>query len=345
MSYDMFGQREMSRAIIELKPVGNFFRTTFFSGPPEEHNTDTIDIDVYKGNRRVAPYTRASAKSTPLARTPFQTGVLKLPYIKLSRSMEAAMAFLRQPGETIYGGKTPAQRAQEQIVKDLAELEEAIQRAEELQCAQAIIDANIIIKGFDTDAEIDLQRDADLEFTVDAADFWNTETADIHAQLRSYARLVHAKSGYTPNVLLAGANVLDALFSNEQAMKLLDNRRTNVGELRSQPTTTPGINARSYGDFAGFTLWEYYESYDLDNEDGTVTNIPLIPDDYIILASTGMKCVPHYGAIKDFGAMVPLKRFVKTIEEQDPSTKTAIVQTSPAMINHTPDATAKIKVL
>lgn len=342
MSYDMFGTREMTQAILELKPVGNFFRSVFFSGAAEEHQHETVDLDLYKGQRKVAAYTRSSAKSKPLARTTFKTGGFTIPYIKMSRSLEAAQTLLRMPGENIYSPKTPAQRAQEQIVKDLFEIEESIQRAEELQAAQAIVNAKVIIKGEDVDAEIDLQRDAALTFTVAGADLWTAGTADIHAQMRQYARLVFSKSGFTPNVMIAGTAALDAFFANADVQALLDNRRLNVGGVSSAPSTAPFPGARYYGDFAGYEIWEYHELY-LD--EATNTEALLVPADRIVLASKGMKCVPHYGPIKDFGSLQPVRRFAKSIEEQDPSVKTAIVQTAPAFINHTPDATASIKVV
>lgn len=342
MAYDMFGTREMTQATLELKVPGNFFRSTFFNRAPEEHQHETVDLDLFKGQRRIAPYTRSTSKSKPLARSNFKTGGFTIPYIKLSRSLEAAQTLLRQIGENIYSPKTPAQRAQDQIVKDLFEIEEAIVRAEELQAAQAIVNAKVIIKGEEVDAEIDLQRDAALSFTVAAADLWTAATADIHKQLREYARLVYSKSGFTPNMLIAGSAALDAFFANTDVQSLLDNRRLGVGSIGTQPSTQPFPGARFYGDFAGYEIWEYYELY-LDEADNLEKL--LVPTDRIILASTGMKCIPHYGPIKDFGALQPLRRFAKSIEEQDPSVKTAIVQTAPAFINHNPDATASIKVV
>lgn len=346
MSYDMFGQREMSEAILTLKPVGNFFRSKFFSGAPETHNSDKIDIDVFKGQRRVAVYTRASAKAIPVGRRGFETQNLSLPYIKHSRSLEAAMALLRQPGETIYTNKTPAQRAQEQLVKDLFEIEEMIQRAEELQAAQAILHGLITIKGLvgeeTIDAEIDLQRDTDLEFTLGAGETWDDYEVDISSQLREWARLIFSKSGYTPNMLIGGVEALDAFFQNAGVNARLDNRRFNGGSLDTTDSTSPFPGARSYGQFDGFSIWEYNELY-VDPADNVEK--ALVPSKSIALVSPGMKTKAHYGAIKDFGAMIPMKRFVKSIEIQDPSTKELIVQTSPAMINHTPDATALIQVL
>lgn len=340
MSYDMFGTREMTEAIEQLKPVGNFFRSTFFTRPAEEHNSETIDIDLYKGQRKVAPYTRSSAKSTPLARTKFKTGGFTIPYIKLSRSLEAAQTLLRMPGENIYNNRTPAARAQEQIVKDLADMEESIQRAEELQAAQAIIYGKVTIKGEEVDAEIDLQRDAALTFA--AAVLWSAGGVDIHAQLRSWARLVFAKSGFTPDIMIASPEALDAFFGDPGVQLLLDNRRLNPGSIDTSPSTAPFPGARAYGNFAGFDIWEYHELY-LDEADNTEKT--LVPANKIVLASRGMRCKPHYGPIRDFGALIPMRRFAKSIEIQDPSEKTAIVQTAPAFINHDPDATALITVL
>jgi len=337
MAYDIFGRRELSRVINQMKPPGNFFRSRFYSGSVETHDTAAIDIDVYKGTRKVAPYTRATNKSTPLARTPFQTGSFKIPYIKLNRTLAAAEVFLnRGIGEHIYSDKTPQQLAAEQVAKDLFDIEEAIARAEELQAAQSIVNAKVIIKGFDVDAEITLGRDAALAFT--ASTLWSG-AADIHAQLRQWSALVYAKSGYAPNVLMGGAAALDAFFANSGVRSILDNRRMAAGVIN---TDQQYAAARNYGSFAGLEIWEYYDLY-LDDADNTEKL--LIPTDSIVLASTGMQTTAHYGAIQDFGAMIPLRRFAKTIVEEDPSSRVLIVQSAPAYINHTPDATALIKVV
>jgi hypothetical protein len=338
MAYDIFGRREMTRTINQMKPPGNFFRSRFFAGPPELHDTAAIDIDIYKGQRKVAPYTRATNKSTPLARTPFQTGSFKIPYIKLNRTLAAAEVILnRSAGDTIYSEKTPAQLAAEQVAKDLFDIEEAIARAEELQAAQAIIDAKVIIKGFDVDAEIDLGRDPALSFVAPV--LWGAAGVDIHEQLRTWAALVYAKSGYVPNVMLGSPTALSAFFKDAGVRSILDNRRMEAGAI---VTDQEYAAARSYGSFAGFQIWEYYDLY-LDDADNTEK--PFIPNDYIVLASSRMQTTPHYGVIQDFGSLIPTKRFAKTIVEEDPSAKVLIVQSAPAFINHTPDATAKIKVL
>lgn len=342
MAYDMFGTREMTQAVLRFLPVPNFFRSRFFNRAPETHNTMIVDLDIFKGQRKIAPYTKVTSKSKPLSRTDFTTGSFTIPFIKISRSLTAVQTLIRSPGEDIYSGRTPQQRAEEQLAKDLRDLDEAIQTAEELQAAQAICDARIIIKGEEIDAEIDLQRDAGLTFTAAGPDLWTAGTADIHAQLREYARLVFSKSGYTPNMLIAGSAALDALFANAGVRALLDNRRLNVGSFDTAPSTQPFPGARRYGDLAGFDIWETHEMY-LDEV--TATEKLFVPEDSIVLASTGMRCVPHYGPILDFGSLQAVKRFAKSIEEQDPSVKTAILQSAPAFINHDPDATAKIKVV
>lgn len=337
MAYDIFGRRELSRVINQMKPPGNFFRERFFRGPVETHDTAAIDIDIYKGTRKVAPYTRATNKSTPLARTPFQTGSFKIPYIKLNRTLAAAEVFLNRPiGEHIYSDKTPAELAAEQVAKDLFDIEEAIARAEELQAAQAIVQAKVVIKGFDVDAEIVLGRDPALAFT--APTLWSA-AADVHAQLREWAALVYSKSGIAPDTILMGATAANAFFANAGVRELLDNRRFAAGQVNTQVKYSA---ARAYGDFAGFDIWEYFDLY-LDDADNTEKL--MIPTDSIVLASSNMQTTAHYGAIQDFGSMVAVKRFAKSIVEEDPSARVLIVQSAPAYINHTPDATALIKVV
>lgn len=340
MAYDMFEPREMTRVVNTLFPPARFFMQTFFGGPVEEHTTELVDIDIVQGARRVAAYTRASAKSTPLAREKFTTASLRLPYIKLNRSLEAVQTLLRQPGETIFSQLTPMERAARQMAKDMKDLNDAISRAEELQAAQAIIDAKVIIKGAEVDAEIDFNRDAALTFSAAAP--WDLPNPGIWDFLRSTTALIFSKSGFTPNRIIMGANAMSAFLKDPETLELLDNRRIAAGSINvDQSVTAEFPTARFFGSFGGFEFWEYYEVY---NHPDTDVVTKLVPDDYIVFTSAGMECTAHYGVIKDFGALIPLKRFAKSFEEQDPSQLTMLVQSAPAMVNHTPNATAKVKV-
>lgn len=340
MAYDLFGVRELTDTVVQLKPVGTFFLQKFFNRT-EEHFAEVVDFDIFKGKRRVAAYTKASSKAKPVAREKFSTGGFRIPYIKHSRSLEAAQTVMRQMGETIFSSRTPAQRAAKILVQDLKDLNDMITRAEELQAAQAVLNAEVVIRGEEVDAIINLQRDAALAYTVTTA--WSDPAADIVEDIQAASALVYSKSGFMPDTLLASRGVLKYIFKNAEIQSYLDNRRISLGNLDLNSRQSPFPSARSYGQVLGFDLWEYLDMW-LDPADDIEK--PLIPDDYVFLTSSGMDCRRHYGIIKDFDAdLQPMPRFAKTIEEKDPSFKELIVQCAPAMINHTPDATAKIKVL
>lgn len=340
MAYDMFEPRELTRVVRTMFPSEGFFKRKFFSSSIERHNTELIDFDVVKGSRRVAVYTRASAKSTPLAREKFTTGGFRIPYIKHNRSLEAVQKLLRQPGETIYDVMTPAQRAARQLAKDLKDLNEAIDRAEEVQAAQAIIDAKVIIKGNEIDAEIDFQRDAAL--SGDASRPWDAADPRIWDFFREVTALVWEKSGKMVSNAIFGKNALSAMVADGEVLELLDNQGVTIGNLNiGAPVVAPFPGARKFGEYGGIAFWEMYDGYD---DPVTNTFTKFVPDDYVVFFCDGMETTAHYGPILDFGALIPLERFAKTYDENDPSVRTLLLQAAPAMINHTPNATAKFKV-
>ena len=73
----------------------------------------------------------------------------------------------RSPGESLYSGKTPAERAVEKIADDFKELQEKIVRREEWMCAQAIFTGKIPIVGEGINEEIDFNFTNFVDYSAD----------------------------------------------------------------------------------------------------------------------------------------------------------------------------------
>jgi hypothetical protein len=337
-SLDLFATRAMTEAVLQMKPTQTFFLDRFFKAPPKTHASATIDVDIYKNKRKVAPYTRSGNKSVNLQRVPFATQPMSIPYIKLSRNLEAVLLALRMPGEHIYSSRSQADRAREILAQDLNDLNDAITRAEELQAAQAIVLGKATMKGEEVNAEADYQRSAGNTYTVGT--LWGAGGSDPGADLRAANLKIQQSTGMTADVVLMGQTALNAFLKNALVLQQLDTLHGDFGSVAANQIQYPG--ATYYGMFNGFQIWTYVEWY-LD--DATDTEIPLIPDDKVIITSTAARNIRHYGPIVDLGSLIPERRFAKSWEIPDPSARMLALHSAPLMVPHDIDATVNIKVV
>ena len=152
---DMFSTRTMLDAIKEGKlTTSTFLRDRYFKNV-KTFNTERIDIDIVgKGNCKMAPFVHPKVGGKVMDREGFQTKSYEAPEISPMRVTTAEDMLKRQPGETIYGGKSPEQRAAEQLGSDLAWLDEKVTRREEWMCASALFNGAIDFKGDGYNGEV-----------------------------------------------------------------------------------------------------------------------------------------------------------------------------------------------
>jgi Phage major capsid protein E len=336
----IFNARSMTEATLQLKPPSLFFLKRFFSNAPKFHDAMLVEIDVFKGKRKVVPYSRFGTAATPFEREAFKRQPFTIPYLKASRSLETAQALSVMPGEHVYSGKSGKQRALEQIGLDLVEVNDGIARTEDLQCARALLNGKSIIKGEEVDAEIDFGRSSTNTYTLSAADLWTAATSDPEKIFRDARREALKASGITTDICIMGQEALNAFFANDRVLRQLDNRNGYFGSVSADESPIEG--AIYYGHFAGHEVWGLDE-WVLDEVTNTET--PIVPVDRIYVTSSRARNRMHYGPISHMGVLSPLSRFVETWLQNNPSVQMMAMHSAPLAVPHDIDATVSIKVV
>jgi len=336
---DMFKTRTMLAALEIMFIPKTFLLNLFFGGAPEVSNTKYVDIDIYKGKRRLAPFVQPTAQGKIIERTGFTTQSFQPPYVKPKMATTAADILNRDAGNTIYqGNSSPAQRASVQLGKDLLELTQMIIRREEWMAAQALNTGKITVVGEGVDAEIDFLMAASHKITLTGVALWTDPASTPLANLRAWKQAVAKDSGLVPDVAVFGSDVVNAFLAHADVQKQLDNRRIVLGQIN--PTTLP--NGASYiGRIEELDIYTYDEWY-LDAADVLQ---PMVPVDKILLGSTNARATRHYGAIQDLKATAAVPFFPKSWEEQDPSVQWLMVQSAPLVCPHQIDAFLSAKAV
>ncbi len=298
---DIFEPRTMLSMVSENEFRAKTFLRDRYFGHTETFQTESVDVDVVgRGKRKVAPFVSRRSGGSQDFRDGYTTNTFKPAYVAPFRVTTAEDALKRSAGEAIYSSKSPNQRAAEILAKDLYDLDKEITRREELMCAQALTTGKIIVKeqgSAESEArQLDFWHGLSTKPYVDLSvtSPWNVTNADPMADLRKIVRDITKLSGLTPVEVIAGSKAVDALIN---ALKgdttAFNSRRIDLGQ----------INPSSFADGVGFIgtlrlpqldIYTYDEWY---YDDDSHKDVPLIPEDSILIACRDVRTTRAYGVV------------------------------------------------
>jgi len=332
MAVDLFETRTMMEVLETLKPVRTFFLDTFFK-VSRTFNTESVDIDIIKGKRKLAPFVNPMREGKLVERRGYKTRTYKPPYIKPKMVTTAEDLLKRQPGNIIYSPNTgPAQQASKQLGEDLASMDESITRREEWMASQALTTGQVHVIGDGVDDVIDFHMEASHLPVLTGTALWSDfDDATPIDDLKTWRRLVAKDSGKSPSICLMGLEAYDNFMKCEQVIgtatggkNVFDMRKINVGQI--DPQLLPdGMTFIGTLTELGLDIWTYEEWYVNDDDD---IEYPLMPDNKILLGNPGARAKRLYGAIKDLDALAPTARFPKSWTTKDPAVRFAMIQSA-----------------
>ncbi|WP_085630728.1 major capsid protein [Pseudomonas sp. R16(2017)] len=343
---DIFDTRTMLEAVEQMPTARRFLLNTFFNGGnPVTFPTKTVDIDIVKGKRKMAPFVNPRLPGSLSLRNGYTTSTYSPPYIQPKRETTAELVLKRAAGDNPYSTRTPLERAGQVLGKDLRDLDDEIVRREEWMCAQALTTGKVRVIGEGVDDTIDFLMASDHRISLGSGQ-WNTADADPISNLRTWKRKIAKDSGRTANTVAMSGEALDAFQSNATVMKQLNTRRVDMGMIK--PEELPdGVTYLGYLSDPGVDLYGYDEWYLADG--GEDEELPMIPAGGLILGSTSTRNAMLYGAIQDLAAvesgLVEAARFPKSWVTEEPSARWLKLQSAALAGLLEPDAFIYAKVV
>ena len=345
---NLYDTRRMLGILEELPPEPAFLRNEFFRNTILS-DTDTIDLDIVKGRRRVVPYVRPVQQGVVIERGGYSTNSYKIPYIKIKRASEADKYLHRAPGETPYTAGGPAAQAARQLVQDFADLNADLDLEEERQAAEAIFTGKVTIRGEDGVAfqNIDFQLPASHNEVLSGTSLWSDASQkknEILSFLQAKRRLIVQDSGISPTDIVVATNVADVIISkfdpNNETSGLSSVRVDRVQiDIRNLPN---GVTYLGFFKELGCDFWAYDGTYtDLD---GSVKSYA--PAGKIAMLSRNARFDRNYGAIKNYhGNFAAVPRFPLTWIEPDGRARFVQIESAPLYAPHQVDALYVAQVL
>lgn len=328
---NIYDPRTMLQALEQMHPANTFLRNTFF-GAERVFEADAVDIDLVKGKRRMAPFVAPNLPGVVVARDGYTTKSYKPPKINPKRVTTAEHAMKRLPGEVLYGsGVSPEDRAKAILAGDLVELDDMISRREEWMAAQALFTGQINVVGEGVNELVDFGHT--LKETLSSGVKWNESGGDILGDLAGWRTQCIQKSGIAPDTCVMSSEVADVLMKNETLLKLLDNRRVELGQINTQQLPG-GVTYIGYlGGRVSMDLYTYDEWYidDAGNEQ------PMVPTGKVLVASPRARFERLYAVVDDVaddGTMLfsAVPRYPRTFVEKDPPKRFVQVVSRPLLV-------------
>lgn len=335
---NLYTPRTMLKALDLIPPVRTFLRDTFFS-QVEVHETDTIDIDVISGGRRMAPFVSSSSAGKMKEKRGYSTHTFKIPYIKELMTFTAHDLLTRDPGKTVYdmlGG--PNERALAKLASEMKESSDAVDRRIEWMCAQILQSGKVVCRGEGIEQTVDFLLPSTN--TVTPSVTWtiaNASTSKPIDNMRAWKRILSKKGKNLTDYILS-PEAYDGFLASAQisgASSLFDRTKINLGTI--DPQQLPG-GVTWVGSIRelGVDIWVYEEWY-ADDQDKN-TEKPMIQANKVIGLSRNARRTLHFGAIKDLDCMAAVPKFPKAWKENNPSAMVGTLQSAPLPAVHDIDS-------
>lgn len=283
--------REMMDAIDQTPPVRTFLQKTFFPGE-QTHVTEKVEFDVRKGKRIMAPLVSPRIGGKVITRQGFHTNSFTTPKIAPERPLTVDDISTRAIGENIYSQRTPAEREDELLSKDMTDLEEAIARRKEWMCRQILFEGKIDV--VDEEEGVDVQIDFGFGniIVLGTDEDWALSTVNPLKLLRDTRKKIIKETGKAPDIAIFASDVIETFVTNpnvEKAMNMLNMKNIVIEPRVVDPALT------FYGRIAELDLDIYtYDEWFL-NDDGE--DEAMIPAGTVLLGHSDGEGQIEYGSV------------------------------------------------
>lgn len=294
MAISIFDPRVLDEVVRLLPPNNLWFTKTFFTRRRSIEGTKA-DIDFFKGTRRLAPFVSPKGQAKGVSKQGFKTNTFETPLIRMKDTTTQEQLDVRVMGEQLQNsGMTKADRAIQKMAEVWADFGNMIDRRIEWMCGKALFTGVIHVVGEGVDYNIDFgfTNKATCGTTVGYGAVWSTSaTADPLADLEK-AQLACVKNGYRrPNVAVMARDAYNEFINCTKVLNKLDKWQMQLAVI--DPKVLPaGITYGGTLAHLNLSIYIYDEWY---FDEDTKTELPMVPDGTVLLASTDANYSLYFG--------------------------------------------------
>ncbi|WP_088227793.1 major capsid protein [Desulfosporosinus sp. FKB] len=325
MPINIYDPRVMDQLVSVMPATGGFFRDTFFN----RHLPilgDTVDVDFYKGKRRISPFVSPKSAGKTIEKIGYKTNTFKTPLLKPKDVTGVEDISVRLPGEGLYNAVAAEERGLIMLTNALNDFNDMNIRREEWMASRAMLTGKIPVIGEGVNYEIDFGF-TNKEALAGGA-LWSADTSDPMADIDRWVLICQQNGYHTPNVCLMSSDAYNAFMTRVKAQGYLDQLSLNLNVLQLNPRQL-SENVIYGGMILKYNMPIYiYNEWFLDDwtDPANPTESPIVPPGTVLLGSTNAKTTIYYGEIKltdattasGFRSIVGEKAAQTWIEEDPP---------------------------
>jgi hypothetical protein len=297
MSISIYDPRVMDQVVSVLPTTGGFFRDTFFKRRLPILG-DTIDVDFFKGKRRISPFVNPKSAAKTVEKIGYKTNNFKTPLLKPKDVTGVEDISIRLAGESVYNGYSSEDRAVAILTDKLQEFNDMNLRREEWMASRAMLTGKIPVIGEGVNYEIDFGFTN--KETLSGADLWSASTSDPLAKIDAWVMTCQKNGYHTPNACIMSYDSYNAFMKQIVVLKYMDQISGNLDVVRLNPLQT-AENVVYGGKIIKYNMDIYiYNEWFIDDWTNPDTPVeqPIVPNGTVMLASTNAKYTIYYGEIK-----------------------------------------------
>lgn len=284
-------------------------------------DSNVVDIDIIRGNKKIAALIPRGMVSKPLGSlqknlntenwTAFSR---KYPLSEEEGDLTADQILFRVAGEKPYSTATRLARMRELAMRIHLESVRRTVRMFEVLAAQSVLEGvqDAIIGTANTDLQYNFQRKSSHIFSAPIA--WDNASAVIMANIDAACDLLEANGNVSPGFMGIGGQARDAFIKDDVVQALADNRRyelINVSQNNPVPPEYATFVASGWIPVGrlrtpkGYVLWMFTYNRTYQNSAGTAVKI--MPEDQCFITSVEARCDRYFGPGETL-PMIPQRR-------------------------------------
>ena len=336
MAISLYDTISLAAIVEQMKLPSQFLLDTFFPGITVSQ-TEFIAVDVFVGQRRMAPFVSPLLEGKLVESLGMTTNQFKPAYLKPKTRLDPLRPIRRAIGEQIGGRDfSPVEREQQNLAFELDQHITMINRRLEWMAAQALVTGSVTVAGEGYPSQtVNFGRAASLtiaQLTSTAA--WTLANITSNSlvpsnNLQDWSALVLQASGLPVTDIIFTPGAWKVFRADPNVKSIIASLNYTAANLQAS-----GVTAKTGGQFMGnwgpWRLWLYYDWY---IDPTSLTETAMIPDGTVIMGSDQLNGTRAFGAILDPELGYVAQPYApKSWTTQDPGARWLMTQSSPLVI-------------